>query len=66
MTWVTNSGEGVIVPGATGNWSPDRFPDPGRLDVRRVPRLRVAAPRDTIPFKDDGIVYGVYELPVAW
>ncbi|MGW0948690.1 cytochrome P450 [Streptomyces sp. NPDC002623] len=95
------AGEGVIIPGATGNWSPDRFPDPGRLDVRRdarrhmafgfgihqclgqplarielqvvygtlfrrVPRLRVAAPLDTIPFKDDGIVYGVYELPVAW
>ncbi|MCX4760241.1 cytochrome P450 [Streptomyces sp. NBC_01275] len=95
------AGEGVIIPGATGNWSPDRFPDPGRLDVRRdarrhmafgfgihqclgqplarielqvvygtlfrrVPELRVAADLKEIPFKNDGIVYGVYELPVAW
>jgi cytochrome P450 len=95
------AGEGVIIPGATGNWEPDRFPDPARLDVtrdarrhmafgfgihqclgqplarlelqvvystllRRVPTLRRAVELDKIPFKDDGVVYGVYELPVTW
>jgi hypothetical protein len=33
---------------------------------RRIPSLRRAADLDKIPFKDDGIVYGVYELPVTW
>jgi cytochrome P450 len=33
---------------------------------RRIPTLRLAAPVEKIPFKNDGIVYGVYELPVAW
>jgi cytochrome P450 len=33
---------------------------------RRVPTLRLAAPLERIPFKHDGFVYGVYELPVAW
>ncbi|MFI7504741.1 cytochrome P450 [Streptomyces sp. NPDC049687] len=95
------AGEGVIIPGATGNWSAERFPDPGRLDVRRdarrhmafgfgihqclgqplarvelqvvygtlfrrVPQLRVAAGLHEIPFKHDGLVYGVHELPVTW
>ncbi|MCX4857323.1 cytochrome P450 [Streptomyces canus] len=95
------AGEGVIMPGATGNWQADVFPDPERLDVRRdarrhmafgfgihqclgqplarlelqvvyhavfrrVPTLRRATGLDKIPFKDDGIVYGVYELPVTW
>ncbi|MFJ9006677.1 cytochrome P450 [Streptomyces canus] len=95
------AGEGVIMPGATGNWQADVFPDPERLDVRRdarrhmafgfgihqclgqplarlelqvvyhtvfrrIPTLRRAAGLDQIPFKDDGIVYGVYELPVTW
>ncbi|MER6288072.1 cytochrome P450 [Streptomyces sviceus] len=95
------AGEGVIMPGATGNWQADVFPDPERLDVRRdarrhmafgfgihqclgqplarlelqvvyhtvfrrVPTLRRAVGLDRIPFKDDGIVYGVYELPVTW
>lgn len=95
------AGEGVIMPGATGNWQADVFPDPERLDVRRdarrhmafgfgihqclgqplarlelqvvyntvfrrVPTLRRATDLDKIPFKDDGIVYGVYELPVTW
>lgn len=98
---VVRAGEGVIIPGATGNWQDDVFPDPGRLDVRRdarrhmafgfgihqclgqqlarlelqvvygtlfrrVPTLRLATGIDEIPFKDDGIVYGVYELPVTW
>ncbi|WP_406169430.1 cytochrome P450 [Streptomyces canus] len=95
------AGEGVIMPGATGNWQSDVFPEPERLDVRRdarrhmafgfgihqclgqplarlelqvvyrtvlrrIPTLRRATDLDRIPFKDDGIVYGVYELPVAW
>jgi hypothetical protein len=33
---------------------------------RRVPTLRLAADLDQIPFKHDGAVYGVYELPVTW
>ncbi|MEU6372498.1 cytochrome P450 [Streptomyces sp. NPDC046909] len=95
------AGDGVIIPGATGNWQPDRFPDPDRLDIsrdarrhmafgfgihqclgqplarlelqvvygtlfRRVPTLRRAVDLEKIPFKDDGVVYGVYELPVTW
>ncbi|MGC0400862.1 cytochrome P450 [Streptomyces sp. SAI-126] len=95
------AGEGVIMPGATGNWQADVFPDPERLDVRRdarrhmafgfgihqclgqplarlelqvvyrtvfrrIPTLRRATGLDRIPFKDDGIVHGVYELPVTW
>lgn len=33
---------------------------------RRVPTLSLATPIDKIPFKHDGSVYGVYELPVTW
>lgn len=33
---------------------------------RRIPTLRRAVELDEIPFKTDGTVYGVYELPVAW
>ncbi|MEV4015241.1 cytochrome P450 [Nonomuraea angiospora] len=33
---------------------------------RRIPSLRLAAELDEIPFKHDGQVYGVYELPVTW
>ncbi|WP_210573112.1 cytochrome P450 [Streptomyces sp. GESEQ-4] len=33
---------------------------------RRIPTLRLAADIDDIPFKHDGFIYGVYELPVAW
>ncbi|GAA3707130.1 cytochrome P450 [Streptomyces tremellae] len=33
---------------------------------RRVPTLRLAADLGDIPFKHDGSVYGVYELPVTW
>ncbi|WP_405817781.1 cytochrome P450 [Streptomyces sp. NBC_00838] len=33
---------------------------------RRIPGLRTAAPVETLPFKDDAMVYGVYELPVTW
>ena len=33
---------------------------------RRIPTLKLAAGLEEIPFKGDGIVYGVYELPVTW
>jgi cytochrome P450 len=33
---------------------------------RRIPTLRLAVDLDQIPFKHDGAVYGVYELPVTW
>ncbi|MFJ5265078.1 cytochrome P450 [Streptomyces sp. NPDC088387] len=33
---------------------------------RRVPTLRLAADVAELPFKHDGVVYGVYELPVTW
>ncbi|HEY3687038.1 MAG TPA: cytochrome P450 [Streptosporangiaceae bacterium] len=33
---------------------------------RRIPTLRAAADLSDIPFKHDGSVYGVYELPVTW
>jgi cytochrome P450 len=33
---------------------------------RRIPNLRLAVDRDQLPFKHDGLVYGVYELPVTW
>jgi cytochrome P450 len=33
---------------------------------RRVPTLALAADLADIPFKHDGAVYGVYELPVTW
>jgi cytochrome P450 len=33
---------------------------------RRVPTLALATTLDQVPFKHDGAVYGVYELPVTW
>jgi cytochrome P450 len=33
---------------------------------KRIPTLALAAELDQIPFKHDGSVYGVYELPVTW
>lgn len=33
---------------------------------RRIPSLRLAVPFEEVPFKHDGLVFGVYELPVAW
>ncbi|MEU3328148.1 cytochrome P450 [Streptomyces albus] len=33
---------------------------------RRIPTLRLATDFDEVRFKHDGIVYGVYELPVTW
>jgi cytochrome P450 len=34
--------------------------------LRRIPGLRLAAPVDELPFKDDANIYGLYELPVTW
>ena len=34
--------------------------------LRRIPTLRLATDIDRIPFKHDGFIYGVYELPVTW
>ncbi|SDL77379.1 cytochrome P450 [Nonomuraea jiangxiensis] len=33
---------------------------------RRIPTLRLAAPAEDLPFKNDAVVYGVHELPVTW
>ncbi|MFI1016402.1 cytochrome P450 [Streptomyces sp. NPDC020965] len=33
---------------------------------RRIPTLRLAAPVDQLSFKNDGIAYGMHELPVTW
>ena len=33
---------------------------------RRVPTLALAVPIEDVPFKDDRLAYGVYELPVTW
>jgi len=34
--------------------------------VRRVPTLRLATEFDQLPFKHDGLIYGLYRLPVTW
>jgi cytochrome P450 len=34
--------------------------------LRRVPALALATGIDQIPFKHDGFIFGVYELPVTW
>ncbi|MEV0225290.1 cytochrome P450 [Streptomyces sp. NPDC050704] len=34
--------------------------------LRRIPTLRLATEPARIPFKEDGLVYGTYELPVTW
>ncbi|MGK4580173.1 cytochrome P450 [Kitasatospora sp. HPMI-4] len=33
---------------------------------KRIPGLKLATPMDELRFKDDAIVYGMYELPVTW
>ncbi|PUB25371.1 hypothetical protein C8K30_107117 [Promicromonospora sp. AC04] len=33
---------------------------------KRIPTLRLAVASDELPFKYDGIVYGVHKLPVTW
>ncbi|AOS64041.1 cytochrome P450 [Actinoalloteichus hymeniacidonis] len=37
-----------------------------RTLYRRVPELRLATDFEKVPFKHDGFVYGVHELPVSW
>jgi cytochrome P450 len=34
--------------------------------LRRIPRLRLAARVEDLPFKDDAAIYGLYALPVTW
>ena len=34
--------------------------------LRRIPTLALAKPIEEIPFKNDKLAYGVYELPVTW
>lgn len=34
--------------------------------LQRIPTLRLAVPRDDLPFKHDALAYGLYELPVTW
>jgi cytochrome P450 len=33
---------------------------------RRIPSLHLAVDLEQVPFKHDGSIYGVYELPVTW
>jgi cytochrome P450 len=33
---------------------------------RRIPTLSLAADIEDLPFKHDGVIYGLYELPVTW
>ncbi|MEK8169526.1 cytochrome P450 [Streptomyces sp. M19] len=33
---------------------------------RRIPELRLATPMNELKFKDDAVVYGIYEMPVTW
>ncbi|MEV7091521.1 cytochrome P450 [Amycolatopsis sp. NPDC051045] len=33
---------------------------------RRIPELKLAAPVDDLPFKDDAAIFGLYRLPVTW
>lgn len=37
-----------------------------RTLFQRVPTLELATDLDRIPFRHDGFVYGVYEMPVTW
>ncbi len=32
----------------------------------RIPTLRVAVPVDELPYKHDGLLFGLHELPVTW
>ncbi|MGZ3147220.1 cytochrome P450 [Lentzea chajnantorensis] len=34
--------------------------------LQRIPGLKLAVPADQLRYKDDAMVYGVYELPVTW
>jgi cytochrome P450 len=37
-----------------------------RTLLKRAPDLALAADLDQLPFKHDGFIYGLYELPVTW
>lgn len=37
-----------------------------RTLFRRIPTLALDIPIEEVPFKDDRLAYGVYELPVTW
>jgi cytochrome P450 len=37
-----------------------------RTLFQRIPTLKLAVDIDEIPFKNDRLAYGVYELPVTW
>ncbi|WP_326721356.1 cytochrome P450 [Streptomyces sp. NBC_00243] len=39
---IVRAGEGVIIPGSTGNWEAGHFPGPERLDVTRDARRHMA------------------------
>lgn len=34
--------------------------------LRRLPGLRLATEVDSLPFKEDAAIYGIYQMPVAW
>ncbi|GLU49098.1 cytochrome P450 [Nocardiopsis ansamitocini] len=34
--------------------------------LRKIPDIRPAVPVDELSFKDDAIIYGIYEFPVTW
>jgi hypothetical protein len=55
----------VTIPAGPVSGSPRRS-TASHSCYRRIPTLRLAADLDDIPFKHDGFVYGVHELPVAW
>jgi hypothetical protein len=33
---------------------------------QRIPTLRLAKPWQELKYKDGNVMYGVYEMPVAW
>ncbi len=37
-----------------------------RTLFERIPKLRLAAPVEQLPFKYDGVIFGLHELPVSW
>jgi cytochrome P450 monooxygenase len=37
-----------------------------RTLFERIPTLRLAIPAEQLPFKYDGVIFGLHELPVCW
>jgi cytochrome P450 monooxygenase len=37
-----------------------------RVLFERIPTLRLAIPAGQLPFKYDGVIFGLHELPVSW